>query len=125
MTQSASRTRFVLVGFVLVMAIITADALIIAMQRRAAIDAFRQATIDLGVGITQQTSLAIASVDVALREIRAELSLIEETSPDRIAVALRSKAIFERLVSKQQRLMNVDGLTLIDADGKVANSSRA
>ena len=107
------------------MAIITADALIIAMQRRAAIDAFRQATIDLGVGITQQTSLAIASVDVALREIRAELSLIEETSPDRIAVALRSKAIFERLVSKQQRLMNVDGLTLIDADGKVANSSRA
>jgi diguanylate cyclase (GGDEF)-like protein len=125
MTRTPIRHRLILVGVVVITAIIGATGLIIEMQRRASIDAFRTATINLGNGMSQQTAHSIALVDRILGEIQTNLTSAPGATMEEIGAAMRSKATFDLLVDQRKRLSGVDSLSLVGADGRIANASRA
>jgi diguanylate cyclase (GGDEF)-like protein len=124
MTIRPIRDRFVLVGIVVITAIIGASGLIIEMERRATIDAFRTATMNLGNGMSQQTTQSMASVDQALREIQTYLTTVKDATTEEIDAAMRLKSTFDLLADQRKRLSFVDTLSLADAGGRVANTSR-
>ena len=123
-THRPIRNRLILVGVVVVMAIIAATGLIVEMQRRASIDAFKTATTNLGNGMAQQTAGSIGSVDRALTEIQTSLTSIEDQSTEGILSALQRKSTFDLIVEQRKRLSSVEALLLVDASGRVASTSR-
>jgi len=70
MRRSRIRRRLILIGVLLIAGIGAASAMIIAMQRTAALQAYEEALVNLGVGMAKQTTQSIATIDLALREIR-------------------------------------------------------
>ena len=112
-----------MVGVIVVLAIIAAAGLIVEMQRRASIDAFRTATINLASGMAQQTTRSVALIDQGLREIRAALTSGPNADSDDIAEALRLKSTADLLAERRSRLSGVDSIAVVDVSGLVANAS--
>jgi diguanylate cyclase (GGDEF)-like protein len=117
----SSRSRFLLIGALLIAAIIGATVALIWMQRSDTIEAYRTATSNLGNGMAQQTTQAIDSIDRVLREIDGRLAVGSE--PERIATAMRTQAVFELLVSLGKGRAVVSGLAVADAHGLIRNST--
>ena len=116
----SSRSRFLLIGALLIAAIIGATVALIWMQRSDTIAAYRMATSNLGNGMAQQTTQAIDSIDRVLREIDSHLTV--GPAPERIATAMRTQAVFELLVNLGKGRAVVSGLALADAHGLIQNS---
>jgi diguanylate cyclase (GGDEF)-like protein len=123
MKQRTMRSRLILAGIVVVTAIIGATVLIIKMQRIAAIDAFRVATMNLGGGMAQQTTHSIAAVDRVLRDVQIGLNLAPDATVTDIATAMRLKSTSDILTEQRKWLPGIDSLSLVDADGRIANVS--
>jgi diguanylate cyclase (GGDEF)-like protein len=124
MLQPLLHHRLVLVGVLVGAAIAGATALIIGTERQASIEAFRTATINLGNGMAQQTTQTLAAVDRALNELQASLASVPEATSDDIDAAMRLYAKFDLLVEQRKHLTGVEALFLIDAGGRIANTSR-
>ena len=73
--RSSSHLRFIVIGVVLIVTIIAATISLVWMFRNDAIAAYRTATMNLGNGMSQQTSQAITSIDRAVHEIEAGLTI--------------------------------------------------
>ena len=117
----SSHSRFLLVSTLLIAAIISATVALIFMQRDDTIAAYRTATSNLGNGMAQQTTLAINSIDRVLREIDGHLAV--GPAPEPIAMAMRTHAVFELLVSSGKGRAVVSGLAVADAHGLIQNST--
>ena len=124
MTRFSIRRRLVLIGVTGVMAIAAATGLVIEMQRVASIDAYRTATANLGNGMAEHTRQQFIAVDQVLSELRTDLTSMPDQTFGGIGAALRTKATFDRLVEQGKRLSTVESLSLVDAEGRVANHSR-
>ena len=86
-TRPGIRNRLVLVGAFAIIAIVALAGLVIEMQRRATIDAFATATDNLGRGMAQQTTHALAAADRVLADLQA--SLAGAGDPAAIMAAMR------------------------------------
>jgi diguanylate cyclase (GGDEF)-like protein len=118
------RQRLVLVGVLVGAAISGATVLIIGTERQASIEAFRTATINLGNGMAQQTTQALAAVDRALSDVQTSLAAVPEATGDDVDAAMRLYAKFDLLVEQRKHLSGVEALFLADAAGRIANTSR-
>ncbi len=125
MNCSPFRRRFIVIGTGLIAAIVGATAALIWMQRDEAIAAYRTATINLGNGMSQQTSDAINAVDRVLGELRAHLTSAPEITSEQPRTDMRAREARDLLVDLTKRLTNVNGLSIVDADGMVVNSAGA
>ncbi len=121
--RSSSHLRFIVIGVVLIVTIIAATISLVWMFRNDAIAAYRTATMNLGNGMSQQTSQAITSIDRAVHEIEAGLTSDSVASADAIGVAMRSRASFDLLASASKGTPFLNGLAMIDSKGIVQNSS--
>ncbi|MGD1038653.1 MAG: diguanylate cyclase [Roseiarcus sp.] len=119
-----SRNRFVVIGAALILAIAAGDWLIVSMEREASFAAYETAGSNLTRGMNAQTSRMLGTVDTVLRDIPAALAIGGIATPDLIKAAMRAGASSDLLADRQKRLPGVDTLTLVDAGGLVANSSR-
>jgi diguanylate cyclase (GGDEF)-like protein len=121
-TRSSSHLRFIVIGIVLIATIVAATISLIFVLRSDAIAAYRTATMNLGNGMSQQTSQAISSIDRALHEIEVGLTSDSVATADAIGLAMQSRASFDLLGSSSQRIPFLDGLAMIDSHGIVQNS---
>nr|WP_256367351.1 EAL domain-containing protein [Acidisphaera sp. S103] len=108
----------------LVAAIIGITAWLIIGQRITAIAQARQMTTNLAQVLAEQTSRTMQPVDLTLREIQGQLMIARTVAPD-VPGDWGSKAIHDMLVERLKSLPQVDALAVVDADGWVANLSRA
>ena len=124
MKRFSVRHRLVLIGVIGVMVIAAATGLVIEMQRVASIDAYRTATANLGNGMAEHTRQQFIAVDQVLSELRTDLTSMPDQTFAGISAALQTKATFDRLVEQSKRHSAVESLSLVDAEGRVANHSR-
>ncbi|HVY21151.1 MAG TPA: diguanylate cyclase [Bauldia sp.] len=122
MAKQSSHWRFVLVGLFLVAAIIVATTLIIDAQRKSAIEAYRIAVNNLGVGMAHQTARSLGIIDASLRGLRDLVAAAPAVSPEQVTTAMRGPAAAATLVANCNRLVGIHALALIDQQGKVAAS---
>jgi len=123
MRRLPTLNRFVLTGVVIITAIIAASGLIVDMQRRASIDAFETATLNLGNGMSQQTTQSITTVSKVLTEIGRAATAKPAATADDIAAAMRSDSMAGLLAAKHDRLFPVAALLLVDAQGRIVATS--
>lgn len=123
MTGSSIRLRLRVVGAVVIMAIIGATGLTVEMQRRASIDAFRTATLNLGRGMAQQTSQPLASIDRTLQEIQTLLASSEVMAPDGSTSAIALKSAVDLLADRRKQLAGIVSLSVVDALGKTTDGT--
>lgn len=122
MAKQSSRWRFTLVGVSLVAAIIGATVLIIDAQRNSAIEAYRVAVNNLGVGMTRQTARSLGTIDGSLRDLRDLVAAAPAVTPQQIATMMNEPAAAAALRAKCSRLVGIHALAFIDQHGNVAAS---
>jgi len=118
-----SRDRFIGIGVALILAIAVGDWRIVEVERGSSFAAYETAGLNLTRGMNAQTSRTLGAVDKALSDIPAALELGAVENADQMKSALRAGAASDFLVDRQKRLQGVESLSLIDADGRLANSS--
>jgi diguanylate cyclase (GGDEF)-like protein len=124
MLPSRLRRRFVMIGILMVGAIAVADWLVIGMARNASIEAYAIADTNIARGMNAQTFRALDGVDKVLQGLLAALITGDVVSPDSARAALVARSTFDLLGDSQKRLPGVEALALVDAGGRIANSSR-
>jgi hypothetical protein len=112
-----------MIGILMVGAIAAADWLVIGMARYASIEAYAIADTNIARGMNAQTSRTLAGVDKVLQGLLAALITGDVASPDAKA-ALVARSTYDLLADSQKRLPGVEALALVDAGGRIANSSR-
>ncbi len=120
-TRSTARRRLTLLALLLVVAIAGADWLIIVIERQASVAAYQTAMVKLTNGMLGQTLPRLDAADKALLALQDALT----TAADRSQAELRSKAALELVLDRQHRLTGIDSVTLVDAQGRVATTTRA
>ena len=123
-TRLTIRHRLILIGIVLALAIVGATDLIIRSQHEASIDAFRIATVNLGNGMAHQTAQQLAAIDRAMIGVQTRLASNLAGTREQVVAAVRTASVFGLLDEQNKRLAFADALWVVDADGRVANSSR-
>jgi diguanylate cyclase (GGDEF)-like protein len=123
--RSLIRHRFLLLGLILVAIIAGADWLIISMQRAASLEDFFTATTNLANGMAAQTARSIESIDRSLRAVQDRLAASPDQAGEGTRAMMRSQAMLDLIGHAGERLAGVLSLTLIDASGTVAVSTRA
>jgi diguanylate cyclase (GGDEF)-like protein len=113
-----------MIGILMVGAIAAADWLVIGMARNASIEAYAIADTNIARGMNAQTSRALAGVDEVLQGLLAALIAGDVVSPDVARAALVARSTFDLLADSQKRLPGVEALAVVDAGGRIANSSR-
>jgi diguanylate cyclase (GGDEF)-like protein len=121
MARQSSQWRFVAVGLLLVVAIVVATGVIVEAQRNAAIEAYRVATNNLGVGMARQTARSLGAIDASLRSVK-DLVAASAATPDQVTAAMHGPAASAALIANCNRLSGIYALALIDQQGKVATS---
>ena len=119
---SRLRRRVVMIGILIVGAIAVADCLVIGMARNASIEAYAIADTNIARGMNAQTFRSLARVDKVLQRLPA-LITGDVVSSDAAKSALVARSTFELLADSQKRLPGVEGLAVVDAGGRIANSS--
>jgi diguanylate cyclase (GGDEF)-like protein len=119
-----TRRRFILLGLALILAIVGGHWLLIDKERASSIEDFRIAMINLANGMAAQTIRPLAAVDAALRTVQRALAN-GDTAAGGTAASLRDGALSELLTARLAGLTGADLLAVIDAQGRLANSSPA
>jgi diguanylate cyclase (GGDEF)-like protein len=123
MTGSTIRTRLTWLGILFIGVLVGSAALVIDMQRQAALDAFATATMNLANGMAQQTAQVLASVDNALVEIQADLILPSGVAENGADVLSRLASAHDRLADQRNQSAGAEAFALIGADGALASAT--
>ncbi len=124
MTRKSTRSQLIILGILVLAFIIAGTDLVISMQRRAAIGAFETATTNLANGMARQTMFFLTQADGVLKTVNIALVPSPGPGPAAVDARMRSQAVFGLLSKQIARIPGVNALTLVDADGQVANSSQ-
>jgi diguanylate cyclase (GGDEF)-like protein len=111
-------------SIVIVVSIMGGCGLIISMQRQAVIAAFQTGTTNLGIGMSRQTAHFLTQADDALKLIQTQVAAGHDPGPPAADAGLRSRAVFGLLSDQLARVPWVSALILVDAGGRVVNSSQ-
>jgi PAS domain S-box-containing protein len=115
-----STLRFTVILSVIAVATITLTTVLLLMQLRdRELRHAKDETVSLSNVIAEQTTRALQSVDLALRVAQHRLEQAEKQG-----VSLDSVAIHTMLESISAGMPHVKALFIVDASGKVTNSSR-
>jgi diguanylate cyclase (GGDEF)-like protein len=98
-------------------------ALLIGAQRATALDEAQKASAGLAQAIGEQTSRSFQTVDLTLRDIRAQLMSIAAKGGAPLPDVMRSRAVFDMLVDQHKGLPQAAGLFLVGPDGLVLGAS--
>jgi diguanylate cyclase (GGDEF)-like protein len=124
MRRLSTRNQLIFLGTVIVATIIGGTGLIISMQRQATIDAFQVGIMNLDNGMSQQTAYFLTQTDQLLKRIQIEVASPSGAGLAAINAGMQSQPVTDLLSDLVARVSWVDSLILVDADGKVVNSSQ-
>jgi hypothetical protein len=114
----------IFLSIVIVASITGGCALIISMQRQAALAAFQTGTTNLGIGMSRQTAYFLNQADQALKTIQMQVLAAHAPSPPVADAGMQSQEVFSLLSGQLARLSGVSALMLVDANGTVVNSAQ-
>jgi signal transduction histidine kinase len=97
----------------------------IRAQHRTAIDAQRHTLTQLSRVLAEDTSRYASVVDLALRDVQSRIAELGIVSPEQFRYDLAGEAIFSLLRARVRDLSQASAIALIDATGRMVNSSRA
>jgi signal transduction histidine kinase len=112
------------VGFGLLVIILLAASIAIWDRREEAIARSRQDIINLGVVLAEQTARSMQAVDLVLQETTAMVLAAVVHSPEKFQRLMGTEEVHRFLVDRLKVLPQADAVGLVNADGKLINSSR-
>ncbi len=124
MRRISTRNQLILLGIAIVASISVGTRTVILMERQTGIDAFQTAAMNLANGMSQQTAHFLTQADQALKTIQTRLLASPDSSPPAIDARMQSQAVFTQLSDLLAPLSGVDSLSLVRADGRVADTSQ-
>jgi diguanylate cyclase (GGDEF)-like protein len=96
----------------------------ILQLRSDALDEARRDIANLALVLAEQSARAVHTVDLALRDIQDSISQSRIESRDALASAVIEEGFHRELKDKVIRLQYADVFAIIDANGRILNSSR-
>jgi PAS domain S-box-containing protein len=112
------------VGFGLLVIILLTASIAIWDRREEAIARSRQNIINLGVVLAEQTARSMQAVDLVLHETTAMVRAAGVHSPEQFQRLMGTEEVHRFLVDRLKVLPQADAVGLVNADGKLVNSSR-
>jgi PAS domain S-box-containing protein len=112
------------VGFGLLVIILLTASIAIWDRREEAIARSRQNIINLGVVLAEQTARSMQAVDLVLQETTAMVRAAGVHSPEQFQRLMGTEEVHRFLVDRLKVLPQADAVGLVNADGKLVNSSR-
>jgi PAS domain S-box-containing protein len=112
------------VGFGLLVIILLTASVAIWDRREEAIARSRQDIINLGVVLAEQTARSMQAVDLVLHETTAMVRAAGVHSPEQFQRLMGTEEVHRFLVDRLKVLPQADAIGLVNADGKLVNSSR-
>jgi PAS domain S-box-containing protein len=112
------------VGFGLLVIILLTASIAIWDRREEAIARSRQNIINLGVVLAEQTTRSMQAVDLVLQETTAMVRAAGVHSPEQFQRLMGTEEVHRFLVDRLKVLPQADAVGLVNADGKLVNSSR-
>ena len=114
------------IGFaVLVACLLAGSSLIIWDSRETATAEYRSNQAKMGLVLAEQTSRALQGVDLIIQNLREEVTDEHIDTPDHFQVFMSNEAMFQHLQARQERMPQLEALVVLNATGRVINSSRA
>ncbi|MGD0723366.1 MAG: EAL domain-containing protein [Roseiarcus sp.] len=121
--SSRSRNRFIVIGVTLILAIAVGDGLVVSMAREAALASRAATNTLLDKSMIAQASRKLGAVDKVLRDMPAALGAGDVANDGLMNARLRAPTTSEFLAERRKRLQGVEALTIVDAEGRIANSA--
>src|SRR5262249_5831966 len=122
--RKASVSVGTLAGVVLFVGAAALLAGAILQLRSDALDEARRDIANLALVLAEQAARAVHTVDLALRDIQDSISQREIESRDALATEVVEERFHRELQDKVVRLQYADVFAIIDANGRILNSSR-
>lgn len=120
----SSNRRLNLIGLAVVFMTLLAAGLTIWDLRREAIKSYTEEIENLGVAFAAQTARSLQAVDLVLDQIKDRIIGSGVETPTQFEQLLAGRKWRQFLSDRLKNLRQADALALIDADGKLVNSSR-
>src|SRR5262245_52099472 len=122
--QLAFRGLIVTAAALLALAVLATVLTIVGLHNDATQDAERDAG-NIATVLAEQTARSVNAIDTALIDLQGRVAAAGIATPEKFRVAFGDQATFQALRSAFMRLSEADVITLVGADGKVINNSRA
>src|SRR5580658_5646910 len=110
-------------GVLLLAAVVLAIGMTMWDLRRIAIAEAVSNTDNLAIVLADQTSHSVQAVDIVLREIQERVAVLGVTTPEEFRRILGTREIHDFLLSRRERLPQVDNFSLIGIDNNWVNFS--
>jgi len=121
---SYSSGRLSLVGIALVIVTLVAAGLAVWDLRADAITDYQRDMTNLGVVLAEQTTRSMQAVDLVVREAREKVLAAGVETPDQFTRLMATEDLHHFLRERLKNLPQADALALVNAEGRVVNSSR-
>jgi diguanylate cyclase (GGDEF)-like protein len=120
----AFRGLLVTAAALIALAVLATVLTIVGLHNDATRDAERDAG-NIATVLAEQTARSVRAIDVALIELQGRVAAAGIATPEELRAVFGSEATFQALHNAVMRLSEADVITLIDADGRIVNNSRA
>ena len=107
-------------------------ALLVTVAGLAVWDSHRTATADyrsnqakIGLVLAEQTTRALQVVDLVVQTIREQVTQEGIETPDRFRAFMSNEAMYRQLLVRREHMPQLEALVVLDATGRVINSSKA
>lgn len=112
------------IGAALILVVVVACVLDLRAQRQVAIDDTRRSLAQLGRVLAEDTARYARSVDIVLRNVQSRITDLGITTPAQFGSDLADRAMHDFLRAREEELPQGSVLSLVDASGRMVNSSR-
>jgi two-component system cell cycle sensor histidine kinase PleC len=121
---AAPSRRLYLTGAIVVAMTILTAGLVIWVEHEEKTAHFRDEMTKLDVVLAEQTARSIQAIDLVLRETQAKVQEAGIDSRARVGQLMGTAAIHQLFAERCRSLPQCDAIGLLDADGRLVNSSR-
>lgn len=111
-------------GSALVVLALCAVVFTIWQLRSDAIDEAKRDIANLALVLAEQTGRSVQAIDLVLRELQDDFAKLDIDTPQTFTRTLETETIHRLLKDRLARLSQADAITLINAEGRLVNSSR-
>ena len=108
----------------LVAVLVTGAGLAVWDSRQTATADYRTNQAKIGLVLAEQTTRALQVVDLVVQHIQTQVSDEGVVSADRFRTFMADQAMYRQLLGRREPMPQLEALVVLDADGRVINSSR-
>jgi diguanylate cyclase (GGDEF)-like protein len=124
--QSRQFSRVVqLIGLCMIVLTVVIAFAVVADMRLRTEEGYRREISDLGIAISEQTLRYVQEIDPNLRELQSQIDALGIRSSEQLNATMGAAEMNAMLRGRLRNMAQVNALIIVDAAGRVVNSSRA